>query len=165
MELEPMRVEGLIAIGDRRNGAAPHIEIRWERIQEMTTQSELSEDAVSPHDETREPGAQVDGQQNETREPDAQVDGVNGFERVSKPLTCANDARHLRKTDPPPAQTEPLTCALSAHKGFKGLEGLKKRAGSREALTPLPGSTLSTEESEGRKRFCEEIRPEWARKA
>jgi hypothetical protein len=104
---------------------------------------------------------------------------------------CAKPNPNLRKIEPGPAQFRPQTNVDSAHKGFEGSSqgirqgalrdsialgcrypqpqtppvtpSVEETADEREPL--LPGSTLTASEIEARRRFVEEMRPAWARRA
>jgi hypothetical protein len=180
--LSPMETAGLIAIDERRNGAAPVIEVLWERLQGIYACPTREPRVTSAHvahvggnsEDARALYAQVSGNSEATRAVGAQVEltepSLNPLETVTR-ANGANFASNLRKPDAQPAQIqhEPAHAVRTSALVLK--ESGKEECGSRLALTPpsrspekITGSTLPPEEIAARQKFCRDIRPDWAKK-
>jgi len=190
INLAPMEVAGLIAIDQRKNGAAPVIEILWERLQGVNacptrdprvtcaqpaqacgSHQPLNDSSLSSNVDTCAQSAQVSGNDEDTCAPTAQVELTEPLLNPYATVTCANGASNLRKPDAQPAQIqhEPAHTVRTSYVVLK--ESKEEECGSRQALTPpsrspetITGSTLTPEEISARQKFCQDIRPDWAKK-
>jgi hypothetical protein len=148
--------EGLVS-ANRCNGRAPRVEINWPRVIELAIANGMD---PKGYESTCPVTLQVQQRSHELTEP-----SLNPHET----LTCQVAHDDLSSENAQPVKSEAETCRLTLQKGFKGIEGEEERAGSRQALTrsslnkTVPGSTLTEEEFEARKKLCDELRPAWAR--